>query len=359
MANTRVTTPVTDFDKATSLPGLKIPSGDNSNQPTGAAAEQGMIRNDTDETVDSSTSALAHYNGTAWRYFAATESADPVLVDYVIVGGGGGGGGYNGGGGAGGVRSTLTETGGSIGTLETILSLSVATPYAFSIGAGGVGGLHQSSASTNGSLTSFNGIESLGGGAAATYANINQAGNGGSGGAGNSYVSGTQTGGTGQSNQGYAGNTALVKTNPGYTSGGGGGAGGLGGTQTNAVSSNGGTGVDIIWNPSNLAIGGGGGGGAYSPGGTAGTASHGGANGFYGITGANATALTGGGGGGAGYGNGGAHTLASNGGSGAIYLKYLKTYIIGLSSGSSVTTEDSTHKYTTITGGTGNVEFTQ
>ena len=77
MANTRVTTPVADFDKSTSLPGLKIPSGDNSNQPAGAAAEQGMIRNDTEEIVDSSDSAIAHYNGTAWQYFAATESADP------------------------------------------------------------------------------------------------------------------------------------------------------------------------------------------------------------------------------------------------------------------------------------------
>ena len=76
MAITKVTTPVTDFDKATSLPGLKIPSGDNSNQPAGAAAEQGMIRNDTEETVDSSDSALTHYNGTAWQYFAATESVD-------------------------------------------------------------------------------------------------------------------------------------------------------------------------------------------------------------------------------------------------------------------------------------------
>ena len=76
MAITKVTTPVTDFDKSTSLPGLKIPSGDNSNQPLGTAAEQGMIRNDTEETVNSSASALAHYNGTNWRYFAATESPD-------------------------------------------------------------------------------------------------------------------------------------------------------------------------------------------------------------------------------------------------------------------------------------------
>ena len=79
MAITKVTTPVTDFDKSTSLPGLKLPSGDNSNQPTGAAAEQGMIRNDTEETVNSSASALAHYNGTNWQYFAATESPDNPL----------------------------------------------------------------------------------------------------------------------------------------------------------------------------------------------------------------------------------------------------------------------------------------
>jgi len=79
MANTRVTTPVSDFDKSTSLPGLKLPSGDNSNQPDGANAEQGMIRNDTEETVDGSASAIAHYNGTAWQYFAATESAVPLV----------------------------------------------------------------------------------------------------------------------------------------------------------------------------------------------------------------------------------------------------------------------------------------
>tara|TARA_R110001632_G_scaffold223933_2_gene356062 strand:- start:1 stop:816 length:816 start_codon:yes stop_codon:yes gene_type:complete len=76
MANTRVTTPVTDFDKATSLPGLKLPSGTNANLPTGV---QGMIRNDTDETGgDSSVTAIEHHNGTTWKYFAATESPDVV-----------------------------------------------------------------------------------------------------------------------------------------------------------------------------------------------------------------------------------------------------------------------------------------
>ena len=75
---TRVTTPVTDFDKTNTIQGLKLPSGTNSNQPTGVDAIQGMLRNDTEETVDSSASALTHYNGTEWRYFAATESPDVV-----------------------------------------------------------------------------------------------------------------------------------------------------------------------------------------------------------------------------------------------------------------------------------------
>jgi hypothetical protein len=74
MANTRVTTPVTDFDKAISLPGLKLPSGTNANQPSGV---QGMIRNDTGENTGGSTSAIEHHNGTNWQYFAATESAGP------------------------------------------------------------------------------------------------------------------------------------------------------------------------------------------------------------------------------------------------------------------------------------------
>jgi hypothetical protein len=79
MANTRVTNPVTDFDKSNTTQGLKLPSGTNSNQPIGVDAIQGMLRNDTEETVDSSASALTHYNGTNWRYFAATESPGQLV----------------------------------------------------------------------------------------------------------------------------------------------------------------------------------------------------------------------------------------------------------------------------------------
>jgi len=80
MANTRVTTPVTDFDKSTSLPGLKLPSGTNANQPSGV---QGMIRNDTGENTGGSTSAIEHHNGTNWQYFAATEYAEDHLKMYL------------------------------------------------------------------------------------------------------------------------------------------------------------------------------------------------------------------------------------------------------------------------------------
>jgi len=78
---TKVTNPVTDFDKTNTTQGLKIPIGTNSNIPTGV---QGMLRNDTDEDSGGagSTTAITHYNGTEWRYFASTESPviDPNLV---------------------------------------------------------------------------------------------------------------------------------------------------------------------------------------------------------------------------------------------------------------------------------------
>ena len=77
-SGTKVTNPVTGFESSVDI-GLKLPSGTNSNQPGGVDARQGMIRNDTSETTGSSTSAIEHYNGTTWKYFAATESVDNPL----------------------------------------------------------------------------------------------------------------------------------------------------------------------------------------------------------------------------------------------------------------------------------------
>ena len=63
---TKVTTPVTDFNKLNTEEGLKIPSGTSSNQPTGV---EGMVRNDTTQSSAGSSSAITYYNGTNWRYF--------------------------------------------------------------------------------------------------------------------------------------------------------------------------------------------------------------------------------------------------------------------------------------------------
>ena len=65
-SGTKVTTPVTDFNKPNTEEGLKIPSGTSSNQPTGV---DGMVRNDTTQSSKGSASAITYYNGTNWRYF--------------------------------------------------------------------------------------------------------------------------------------------------------------------------------------------------------------------------------------------------------------------------------------------------
>ena len=65
-SGTKVTTPVTDFNKFNTEEGLKIPSGTSSEQPTGV---EGMVRNDTTQSSRGSASAISYYNGTDWRYF--------------------------------------------------------------------------------------------------------------------------------------------------------------------------------------------------------------------------------------------------------------------------------------------------
>ena len=74
---------------------------------------------------------------------AGNTAYDPsVTVNYLVVAGGGGGGSaYGAGGGAGGLRSTVTASGGSPGTVETALSLTISTNYTVTVGAGGAGGL--------------------------------------------------------------------------------------------------------------------------------------------------------------------------------------------------------------------------
>jgi hypothetical protein len=102
------------------------------------------------------------------------ETTSPVTftVDYLVVAGGGGGGGDDGGaggggGGAGGLRCTVTASGGSPGTVETALSLVTSTSYAVEVGAGGNGGF--GTAVTNGGNSVFNTVTSIGGGRGASW----------------------------------------------------------------------------------------------------------------------------------------------------------------------------------------------
>jgi len=76
---TKVTTPVTNFNKPLTEEGLKIPSGTSSNQPTGV---EGMIRNDTNQSSKGSASAITYYNGTDWRYFENQEH--PLILNSVM-----------------------------------------------------------------------------------------------------------------------------------------------------------------------------------------------------------------------------------------------------------------------------------
>ncbi len=82
-SGTKVTTPVTDFNKPNTEEGLKIPSGSSSNQPTGV---EGMIRNDTTQSSKGSSSTITYYNGTNWRYF---ENELNTSFNTVIWNGGG------------------------------------------------------------------------------------------------------------------------------------------------------------------------------------------------------------------------------------------------------------------------------
>ena len=348
MANTRVTTPVTDFDKSTSLPGLKIPSGDNSNQPAGANAAQGMIRNDTEETVDSSASAITHYNGTNWQYFAATESADPINGYYLVVAGGGGT--AYGGGGAGGY---LTNIGG------TSIVLEKAITYTVTVGVGGVSRPGSNQPGGNGDPSEFSGtgITTItaagGGGGADDYAGLS----GGSGGGGGYLAGGGGAGNTPSTtpSQGNAGGNGASGAN--YAGGGGGGAfaAGENGTNASASGSNGGDGLEnnITGTPTYYA----GGGGAFQEFNGTYPATTGGQGGG-GAGGVSGTAGTDGLGGGAGG-------FVSTGGSGVVIIKYPTANNINIVSGTSPIAADlnatvagsTTEKFTRFTA-TGAVTFT-
>ena len=268
-------------------------------------------------------------DGTYWYHiFRSSGRFEPVQAlscDYLVVAGGGGGGGVGstwssvGGGGAGGLRSTVTATGGG-GSLESALSLVANTSYTVTVGAGGTGGAgYNGTGVTSGSNSIFSTITSTGGG----YGSSFSVANGGSGGGG--YFGQTDPtpspGGTGTTNQGFAGGNGLARGDSTGNGGGGGGAGAAGANRGTSSGGNGGAGVATSISGSSVTYAGGGGGGGSTTGGTGG--SGGGANGGSGnANGANATANTGGGGGGAGGGASGGATNGGNGGSGIVIVRY-------------------------------------
>jgi hypothetical protein len=237
-----------------------------------------------------------------------------LTADYLVVAGGGGsdigtsGDQMGGGSGAGGMRCTVTGTGGS-GSLESALSLSAGKSYSVIVGAGGAIG-------AVGANSVFATITSTGGG----YGNSIS---GGSGGGGRSISGGSSGGTASPANQGFAGGTGVLVFGSSAQAGGGGGAsiGGtnaVGGTNAGAAGGNG-RATDISGSSVTYAGGGGGAGGASGGAGGSGGGGTGIVGGATAVSANNGTANTGGG-------AGGAYTVVSGtgaaGGSGIVIIRY-------------------------------------
>lgn len=77
MATTKIIPGVLDLNEATSESGLKIPTGTNNNRPATDVA--GMVRNNTNETSNSSASCEEYYNGAAWKKINNVVVPAPLL----------------------------------------------------------------------------------------------------------------------------------------------------------------------------------------------------------------------------------------------------------------------------------------
>ena len=242
-----------------------------------------------------------------------------LTVDYLVIGGGGAGGSYaGGGGGAGGVRCTVSATGG--GALpETPLSVTASTAYTVTIGNGGAAVNNAGTigkVGTTGGSTTFGPITAVGGGGGGGYpsANATSGGSGGGGWAG-SYGGTTAVGGSGTANQGYAGGSSNAQAGSG-----GGGAGSVGGTASGTTGGNGGSGISVPISGSWSSYAGGGG-GSGTGGGTA-TAGGGNAANNGSTPGGSGTANTGGGGGGVRDVSDTGAVTSGAGGSGIVIIRY-------------------------------------
>jgi hypothetical protein len=263
---------------------------------------------------------IIDYDGTYWIHtFLSSGTFTPqtgLSCDYLVVAGGGGSGGsYAGGGAGGGLRSTVTATGGG-GSLESALAVVSGTAYTVTVGAGGTGGA-LNSVGSNGSNSVFSTITSTGGGGGGGFSSTvaqHTGANGGSGGGGGNAGSGvTAPGGTGTTNQGFAGGSgSFLGGGALRCAGGGGGAGAVGanGVGAGGVGGNGGNGVASSISGSSVTRGGGGGGAGEGSQGSGGTGGGG--------TNSTGTVNTGGGGS-MNYTN----ATGNAGGSGIVIIRYL------------------------------------
>ena len=300
---------------------------------------------------------------------AAPADVPSLNVEYLVVAGGGGSGArYGGGGGAGGYLSNYDGT---------PLTLAQGIAYTVTVGAGGAGGTGGSNGQNgnSGSNSVFSTITSTGGGfGQGADTNVaGGAGDGGSGGGG-SAASGMSTpvttGGAGVSGpprQGYDGGD-YTNTGNYYYAGGGGGASEVGESASTTRRGDGGDGLPNGITGTSTYYAGGGGGGSHNPppssGGGAGGLGGGGDAGAVGSrnTGNPGIANTGGGaGGGSTDSSGSSLSDGAAGGSGVVIVRYPDYYDIvvgsGLTTGQLNTTVGSNEKYTTFTGGTGNITF--
>jgi len=321
-------------------------------------------------STDKVSKTLVYSDATkGWLVAADVAGAAPppppdLTVDYLVVAGGGGGGAaISGGGGGGGLRTSYGTTRGGGQSSESNLTLTGGTNYTVTVGAGGVGctdsGIGGVANGSNGGNSVFSTITSIGGGTSEDYEGNGI--DGGSGGgsprrAGSTYGNAV-TSPVVHGYRGGSGSTSGGQDNFG-SGGGGGGAGSVGGNASGSTGGTGGNGleVNIIGGTGNYYAGGGGG-GAYN--GTGGSGTNGGGNGSSGTVAAtNGSTNVGAGGGAGGYPS---TRSGGDGGSGIVILRYPDYYDItvgsGLTTGQLNTAVGSNEKYTTFTGGTGNITF--
>ncbi len=322
--------------------------------PTGITATQSLSGTGVDNVLTVTLTGVfpgADSLNTALTLSGLTVQV-PLTVDYLVVAAGGGGGGIGGGGGAGGYRTSYGDSS------VSPLTLNPSTNYTVTVGAGGAqsatgaawngdGGI-----GANGGNTVFSTITSAGGGGGGSS---NTAGkDGGSGGGSRFSTPGSGNIPSVTPSQGNSGGDAASAS--GYIGGGGGGASQSG----NTVNNNGGNGSANSITGTSVTYSGGGGGGGNTGGsppyneGVGGTG--GGAN-----SGANAgTVNTGGGGGGGTWTNNASTTTQRGGagGSGIVILRYPNTFTVTIGSGLTGTTATTgSDKITTLTAGTGNIQF--